>query len=345
MDHIRTHLYNDIIMPEHDFGVKKYEPVKTERMVEDKLRNTIEQSEGAVRLSRDAIRKSKILTKSRAGSETSFRSSQFAWLLLFFCVFCCPAYADLKAHIVTHMTREDPERGNWERTSDEVIFISRDNVRSTPAQGNLVDIMHCGGHKGWLYRLDMLRKEYTKTKLNIPAEDVEARKPKLPAAESKTVESKTEDTGESRQFFGRNARHLITHFKQTRRNTTTEVTEDGWYIGLRWPAHRCPIARYSRWDAVGSTVNYGNNSVTFAHSGPMPDGPAVKFVESYTIRTVNAAGHQIEIKGSATSDILELSEAPLDPALFEPPQGFKKVRMLFHDAIQQERATPSKKRD
>jgi hypothetical protein len=29
----------------------------------------------------------------------------------------------------------------------------------------------------------------------------------------------------------------------------------------------------------------------------MPDGPAVKFVESYTTRTVNAAGHEIEIKG------------------------------------------------
>jgi hypothetical protein len=328
-------------MPEHGFGVKKYKPVKTERMVEDKLGNTIEQPEGAVRRLRDAIRKSKILTRLRVGSETSFRSSRFAWLLLFFCVFCCPAYADLKAHIVTHMTREDPERGNWERTSDDVIFISGDNVRSAPVQGNLVDIMHCGGHKGWWYQLDMLRKEYTKTKLNIPAEDAEAHQPTLPAA----VESKTEDTGESREFFGRNARHLITHLKQTRGNTTTEVTQDGWYLGLRWPAHKCPIARYSRVHAIGPTVNYGNNSVTFAHSGPVPYGPAVKFVESYTIRTVNAAGHQIEIKGSATMDILELSEAPLHPALFEPPQEFKKVRMLIYDAIQQERATPSKKRD
>jgi hypothetical protein len=262
-------------------------------------------------------------------------------LLLFCCVFCCPGYADLKAHIVTRVTREVPEQGRWERTSDFVIFISSDNVRSAPAEGNLVDILHCGGRKGWWYRLDMLRKEYTKTKLNVPAEDTAFRQPKLPSAGA----SKTEDTGESREFFGRKARHLITHFQETRGNTTTEVTQDGWYIGLRWPAHKCPVFRYSRANAVGPTVSYGTNSVAFAHTGPMPDGTAVKFAESYTTRSVNAAGHEIEIKGSATSEILELSEAPLDPSLFAPPRDFKRVRMLLHDAIQQETATPSKKRD
>jgi len=310
-------------------------------MVDDKLGNTIEHSEGAVRRSRDAIPKSKILTKLRVGSETSLRSSRFAWLLLLLCIYCCHAYADLKAHIVTHMTRQGPEQGTWAKTNDEVIFISGDNVRSEPAPGNLVSIMHCSGRKGWWYELDMLRKEYTKRKLNIPAEDAEPRQPKLPAA----VESKTEDTGESREFFGRKARHLITHFKGTRGNTTTEMTQDGWYIGLRWPTHKCPIARYSRADAEGPMLNYGNNTVAFAHTGPVPDGPAVKFVESYTTHTVNAAGHQIEIQGSATVDILELSEAPLNPGLFEPPRTFKKVRMLFYDAMEQERATPSKKRD
>jgi len=237
------------------------------------------------------------------------------------------------------MTREDPERGNWEKTTDEVIFISGDNVRIAPAQGthgNLVDILHCGGHKGWFYRLDMLRKEYTKTRLIVDAEDPVSRRPGLPAG----LESKTEDTGESREFFGRKARHLLTHLKQTRGNTTTEVTQDGWYIGLRWPAHKCPMARYSRADAVGPTVIYGNNSVTFAHTGPVPDGPAVKFVESYTIRSVDTAGHKTEIKGSETVDFLELSKAPLDPTLFKPPREFKRVRMLFQDAIQQERAIP-----
>lgn len=328
-------------MPERGFGVKKHEPVKTARMVDDKLANTIEHSEGAVRRSRDAIRKSKIFTKLRVGSETSFRSSRFAWLLLFFCIYCCQAYADLKAHIVTHMTRQDPEQGAWAKTSDEVIFISGDNVRSEPAPGNLVNIMHCGGRKGWWYELDMLRKEYIKRKINVFAEDPAASQLKPPP----TVESKTEDTGESREFFGRKARHLITHLKGTRGNTTAEVTKDGWYIGLRWPAHRCPIFRYSRADVVGPMLNYGNNTVTFAHTGRVPDGPAVKFVESYTIHTVNAAGQAIEIKGSVTIDILELSEAPLDPRLFEPPRAFKKVRMLFHEAIQQEGAPPSKKRD
>jgi hypothetical protein len=317
----------------------KYKPLTMRRVGGDKLGNTIEHSERAVRRSCDAIPKSKILTKLRVGSETSLRSPRVTLLLLFCCVFCCPGYADLKAHIITRVTREVPEQGRSERTSDEVIFISGDNVRSEPAQGNLVNIMHCGGRKGWWYELDMLRKEYTKTKLNVPAEDTAFRQPKLPSA------GKTEDTGESREFFGRKARHMITHFQETRGNTTTEVTQDGWYIGLRWPAHKCPIVRYSRANAAGPTVSYGTNSVVFAHTGPMPDGPAVEFVESYTTRTVNAAGHEIEIKGSAAMEILELSEAPLDPSLFAPPRDFKRVRMLLHDAIQQERATPSKKRD
>lgn len=76
----------------------------------------------------------------------------------------------------------------------------------------------------------------------------------------------------------------------------------------------------------------------------MTDGPAVKLVENFTIRTINAAGEAVETTGSAMTEFLELSEAPLDPALFKPPREFKKVRMLVDEIVQQENAIPAKKR-
>ena len=267
------------------------------------------------------------------------RAMRCAWLLFLCCTSGTYAHADLKAHIVTHVSRNDPQRGKWEKTTDEFIFISGDNLRTTSAQGNLVVVMHCGDRDRRRYQMDMLRKEYTDRKFNYPADDTVGSQAKA----SGTVASKTEDTGETREFFGRKARHLITHIRQTRGNTTTEVTQDGWYIGLRWPAHKCPFDHYNR-AGIGPTVNYTDNSVVFAHVGPMPDGPAVKFVENFTIRTINAAGEAIETTGSAMTEILELSEAPLDPALFKPPREFKKVRMLVDEIIQQENAIPAKTR-
>ena len=248
----------------------------------------------------------------------------------------------MKVHLVSHTSRQDSAGDSSEVTHDQVVFLSGDKMRIEPSETKTFDILHCSPHDRKLYRVYMEGKQYVKGKVTLEKErDADKRQAMRPLGK---VESKTEDTGETREFFGHQARHLITHIKGTGEFGTSEVTLDGWYIEARWPVNRCPVYNggYSRAGLVGPTVNYEEGSVSFAHTGPVPDGMPVKLVQSYTIQNRTAQGTPIETRGSNTWEVLELSETPLDPALFEPPKGFKKVRWITNDRAQRQ-AAPSPK--
>lgn len=265
-----------------------------------------------------------------------------AWALLLAWACCTPTYADLKLHVVSHISRQDSTGENSEQTRDEVVFLSGDKVRIESSETNLIEILHCSAHDRKVYWLDMERKQYVKSKLHLEKEQ-DAGKGAVMSPGGK-VESKTEDTGETRELFGHKAQHLITHIKLTGGYGGSERTQDGWYIDARQPVNRCPVwnGGYGRAGMAGPTVNYGEGSVSFAHSGPVPDGMPVKLVQSYTIDTRTATGTPREIKGSNTWEVLELSESQLDPALFEPPRGFKKVQWVINDRARQSGTTPNK---
>ena len=270
------------------------------------------------------------------------RPVRYAWIVLLCCACCLQAYADLKAHIAGHMSRQDSAGENSEQSRDDVVFLSGDKVRIESSETNLIEILHCSTHDRKDYWVDMERKQYKKSKLTLEKDRDAGKRPVM--RQRAKVESKTEDTGETREFFGYKARHLITHFQGTGEFSMAEVTMDGWYIDAHWPENRCPVYNggYGRAGLAGPTVNYGEGSVSFAHSGPVPDGMPVKLTQSYTIQSRTATGAPLETRGSNTWEVLELSEAPLDPALFEPPRGFKKVRWLINDRAQQPGATPHK---
>jgi hypothetical protein len=264
----------------------------------------------------------------------AMRLVRYSCIILLCCGWCMDAYADLKVHIISHRSRQDSDGNNRDVSGDRMVYVTGDKVRVEPDETGLIEILHCSTHDRKLYRVDMQRKQYVKGKLTLEKErDTGKGAVMRPLGK---VESRTEDTGETREFFGHKARHLITHIKFASRYGDSETTQDGWYIGVYWPVNRCPVynGQYGRAGVVGPTVNYGEGSVSFAHTGPVPDGMPVKLVQTYTI--------QNRTTGSNTWEVLELSEAPLDPALFEPPKGFKKVRWIINDRAQPQGATPHK---
>ena len=268
------------------------------------------------------------------------RSVRYAWMVLLCCGCCLQAYADLKMRIVSHMSRQDSAGDGSEESREQVVFLSGDKVRIEPSEMKTIEILHCSAHDRKLYRVYMEGKEYLERKITLEKEQEGA--VMRPGGE---VESKTEDTGETREFFGHKARHLITHMKGTGKyGGESEWTQDGWYIEVHPPVNRCPVwnGRYLRAYIAGPTVNYGDSSVSFAHTGPIPDGMPVKLVQTYTIRTRTAKGTPIELRGTNMWEVLEFSETPLDPALFEPPRGFKKVRAFIDDRVRQQGATSPK---
>ena len=135
------------------------------------------------------------------------------------------------------------------------------------------------------------------------------------------VEIETRDTGERRQVFGHTARHFITteHRQMEHRDQPPsdikDIVTDGWYLDI--PGH------FPGLSGIG-TVAFLTTSVAPANrTGP----PEVPFV----IKTHGRGPEGLAIREQTADrlrEVTELSEAPLDPKLFEPPSGFRRVERL-----------------
>ena len=123
----------------------------------------------------------------------------------------------------------------------------------------------------------------------------------------------TKDTGEQRPMFGHTARHIITtqrrhtEYRNQPPGEIQEIVTDGWYLDLP--------GRFSNRSRAGAiaylTVSRAGDpvpSIAFHVNGHAPQGLPVW-----------------EKSGDRLLEITELSEAPLDPKLFEPPPGFRRV--------------------
>jgi hypothetical protein len=144
------------------------------------------------------------------------------------------------------------------------------------------------------------------------------------------------DTGERKTMFGYTARHSI----RTERHVPDpgavsqpqEVKHDGWYIDLD-VLDGCPPGRFARSQGVKfGLVTLGSagsvtkmDKIEMHHTGVQEAGFPVELTTSSPERMVR----NFKIPGSTSkSEVTELSTAPLDPALFELPAGFKQVTQL-----------------
>jgi len=134
-------------------------------------------------------------------------------------------------------------------------------------------------------------------------------------SETIVVEISTRDTGEQRPMFGHAARHLITtkrrrtEYRDQPPSASQEIVTDGWYLDL---PDRVPSL--SRTGAVAVLRLAGpGGSRSFPKVQVVRTGPTVKGIPVW------------EKTGGSLLEVTDLSEAPLDPKLFEVPEGFRRL--------------------
>jgi hypothetical protein len=131
----------------------------------------------------------------------------------------------------------------------------------------------------------------------------------------------TKDTGERKQMLGYTARHIITTMEMKSSpdacsNANTKMQIDGWYIDAAF-ALDC--------DMTGA----------YTHYKPTASGGCRDRYETKTIGTAKkgfAVWEKTTMFGpngtesfSTTNEVLEFSQATLDPSLFDVPEGYRQV--------------------
>lgn len=129
------------------------------------------------------------------------------------------------------------------------------------------------------------------------------------------------DTGERRQMFGLNARHLI--IKQTMESSKdscggesgTSITEDGWYVYLQPETAKCPVdlPRNQRTERRDIKPSCRDRYVTRG----TPQNPGMMLEGTTTIADLI---RKTEVTTSVKT--LDLSKAALEMSLFEIPVGY-----------------------
>jgi hypothetical protein len=174
--------------------------------------------------------------------------------------------------------------------------------------------------------------QFKPTKEQIEAEPDNVLQKAPPWVPTVREETKTVDTGERKNFFGHEARHVITTYRTTTQaGSHTEPREsvtDGWYIDLdtstscdaKWqPRNVSP--RHEYYAVVGERYEIIDDGIR-ATGFPIE--------RKYTSRwaAVLPDGAKREAVYVIEEKIVEFYEGPLDAALFEVPGEFRKVRDL-----------------
>lgn len=197
-------------------------------------------------------------------------------------------------------------------------------------------IQQCDARRSLMLNLDA--REYTSTELDEHGV-AKGSKPvviehKESAKGSVEIFIDSVDTGERKEMFGHPARHIITHERRVaspdncQHSMSSEM--DGWYIDLDVPSGSCYATPHRTSGAVlfAASSSYLQQKLEVHRTGVTETGFPVKLTTTTHTSLVQPGGSQKEYASTFESEVTELSEAPLDPALFEVPAGFKRVAKL-----------------
>jgi hypothetical protein len=221
-------------------------------------------------------------------------------------------------------------------------YYSGQNSRSEfqPSVGNI------GGHRRALirlrgtdkvqvYDLDLDAHEFVSYQTDLNGAVPTAKRVKAkPSGKVFVINTETVDTGERKEIFGQVARHLITKEKRMGgpENCYGEGSEsemDGWYID--YDALPAWMRRKGAAFATVATRRRGEehcyDKVEIHHSGPATGYP-LKVKTTTKQEIVQPDKTSRTYTGGSEMEVIEFSQEPLAPALFEVPPGFKKVDRL-----------------
>lgn len=276
---------------------------------------------------------------------------------LFVLLSCFLTQAPTAANPGTSGIKITKHSGSGETSNDETIFIQSD--RSRRVYRNALKAVHGDGtldtrpspllvvvtrcDLGQVFGLNLEDREYAAD--SIPrfnpteqqVEEIEARTdnrlskvaPWMPTVRQ---ERATVDTGERKNFFGHEARHVITTWKTSPLAEShlepRESVTDGWYIDL--DTH---ISCEPKWAPPETRRRHEYYTVAGERYEIIDDGIVVtafaierksisRSIVTLPDRTKRETGSVWEEK------VTDFYEGPLDPALFVVPSDFRRVRDL-----------------
>ena len=134
------------------------------------------------------------------------------------------------------------------------------------------------------------------------------------------------DTGERQEMFGHTARHIITKERRVPGagscSHASESETDGWYIDYSvLPEAKRPLSGVT-FLAAGNC----RDKIEFHRSGVQPGFPMKVSIKQTQHLAEQADAPERVHTITSTSEVIEFSEAPLDPALFQVPADFRQVK-------------------
>jgi hypothetical protein len=284
-----------------------------------------------------------------------------AWLILF-------AVPFLQAQQSTDI-KMIMERGQAPLPSKEAIYVQTDRKRVEyrnsfgkslpdgslqPIYGpHLAMITRCD--LGQIFELNLDTSEYTVrpypprpfTKEEMAARGMPAKVTYVSDKPTLRIEVTTNDTGERKEIFGHTARHVLVTRKQIPLEGSVskpqETVTDGWYIdadlnGVNlW--HWLPCDRQWPKGKPGNSYLYATNGSRpidkpeFVNIGERETGFAVRSTATTKSEYTLADGSQRQWENKFVTEVKQLDEVPLDPALFEVPARFKQVDHIERNVL------------
>lgn len=266
---------------------------------------------------------------------------------IFLFISCAGAQTGFRIKSVSRITGAPHAIDDSEQTSTAYVLGNNTRVEmphnspfGTEPSEEMVIIQHCADHV--MYALNFKTHEYSEMpspalppKEKNAGVNQQARPPNL------LIETTVRDTGETKPAFGHTARHYVITAKQTPSPDLGmepgETIEDAWYLDVPDP-RMCTPRPHRGGGFVGSGVGIGRGGPAdfekirpaFKHSGPDPEGLMISSRKNNKGIEISRNGERRETQYTLSNEIVEMSEEPVDPSLFEIPPGFKKISQVIH---------------
>jgi hypothetical protein len=212
------------------------------------------------------------------------------------------------------------------QTYENTTYIKGKRQRSESNGGQMINLTQCDLRRNITIMPQMqayMIQSYDQPATTIPAANPGSRPTTQPVTKGGVITSTvtTRDTGERKQMFGYTARHIITTMQMDSSPDAcspvkTKMEVDGWYIDAAF-ALDCDLGRNytppQTHASGGCRDRYETKQVGTAKKGfPVWEkttmfGPTG--AESFT----------------TTNEVVEFSQATLDPSLFDVPAGYREV--------------------
>jgi hypothetical protein len=234
-----------------------------------------------------------------------------------------PARADLKLRFRGHF-----ESAGYENEIQTIQYQKGEwfRIENIGAAGRVMHISILQCNKESSISLDPIRKEYAIIEPVI-TKYAEGQAPPSLVFPRILLEVETRDTGERKMLLGYPARHYITTGKSIVGGEggggSRSFELDAWYVEWVPTLPRCRVSPLVRGTFESLVEAEWEQKVI---RGPSPPGFMIK--EIHTDWSYVSRPGIPPYKSISTTEILELSTEPLDDALFEIPQGYKKVERL-----------------